>query len=570
MPYNTHYEGVLSTYIGLSNGQTVISPNNDVPEGYDPTERDWYKSAVEQKGAAWSAPYVDAFTGELVITVSIPIYDNGAVMAVVSTDISLANLISTMDAFNPGYGGYIALISNEGQAIVHQELQNENVFEHEHYAFLQSMDFTDATVKEQALAEQLFVYEPLEQMSWTIGAIYEQERINEIAKSTLTTIFITAIVVMIVISLLIAWIVRIIMKPIQYLEQTAHQVAAGDLTVTLTKKSDDEVGNLVDAFSNMVSNTDAILQKAQQTATQLHEESSSLASYAEKMQLTSGQIVDASNSITTDAVHVSERAQEANESTEHVTMKMQSIQQNTNVLAQSTEETAHVIEQGLTQMEQLNETSASVQQQMQSMQQTLHTLEQNVQGIKGQTELIQAIAAQTNLLALNASIEAARAGEHGKGFAVVAEEVRQLAEQSAEANQSIQQAVTTILTNTQIAVQEMKQTDAQVQTQSTAVTKTNDMFTKQSALVQQMEQAIHNIHTELQQTVQETSLLQEQMNSVVMASQQTVAATEQVTASTEEQRYAANIVAKSAETLIQTADELKQTVDQFKLKSSKM
>lgn len=570
MPYNTHYEGVLSTYIGLSNGQTVISPNNDVPEGYDPTERDWYKSAVEQKGAAWSAPYVDAFTGELVITVSIPIYDNGAVMAVVSTDISLANLISTMDAFNPGYGGYIALISNEGQAIVHQELQNENVFEHEHYAFLQSMDFTDATVKEQALAEQLFVYEPLEQMSWTIGAIYEQERINEIAKSTLTTIFITAIVVMIVISLLIAWIVRIIMKPIQHLEQTAHQVAAGDLTVTLTKKSDDEVGNLVDAFSNMVSNTDAILQKAQQTATQLHEESSSLASYAEKMQLTSGQIVDASNSITTDAVHVSERAQEANESTEHVTMKMQSIQQNTNVLAQSTEETAHVIEQGLTQMEQLNETSASVQQQMQSMQQTLHTLEQNVQGIKGQTELIQAIAAQTNLLALNASIEAARAGEHGKGFAVVAEEVRQLAEQSAEANQSIQQAVTTILTNTQIAVQEMKQTDAQVQTQSTAVTKTNDMFTKQSALVQQMEQAIHNIHTELQQTVQETSLLQEQMNSVVMASQQTVAATEQVTASTEEQRYAANIVAKSAETLIQTADELKQTVDQFKLKSSKM
>lgn len=71
----------------------------------------------------------------------------------------------------------------------------------------------------------------------------------------------------------------------------------------------------------------------------------------------------------------------------------------------------------------------------------------SVNAIRDLTDEILSIASQTNLLALNASIEAARAGEAGKGFAVVADEIRQLADDSRNTANSIQEISDEVVTS---------------------------------------------------------------------------------------------------------------------------
>jgi methyl-accepting chemotaxis protein len=147
-------------------------------------------------------------------------------------------------------------------------------------------------------------------------------------------------------------------------------------------------------------------------------------------------------------------------------------------------------------------------------------IEASAQKISDIVSLIDEIAFQTNLLALNASVEAARAGEAGKGFAVVAQEVRALAQRSANASKDIKGLISASNAQVRSGAQLVNQTGASLTEIVSSVKKVADIVAEIAAASREQATGLEQINTavaSMDETTQRNGALVEQTSAAAQA-----------------------------------------------------
>jgi methyl-accepting chemotaxis protein len=318
---------------------------------------------------------------------------------------------------------------------------------------------------------------------------------------------------------------RQIIRPLNKLKQELTSLAenGGDLTQKINTQSKDEMGDLAQAFNKFIANLRSIMIDVNNGGNDVEETASQLTNNSRQVASGANENAAAMAEIATTVEQVSANIQE---------------------IATAAQLTENRAADGAKQLNSFNEQFRKNNDIVGEVANTINNLNEKSKQISQIVNFITQIAEQTNLLALNAAIEAARAGEHGRGFAVVADEVRKLAEESAQATKEIGDIIKGIQGEADKAATEV------------------DIA---GSLVGEINNSIVHLGEAFNEIEGKVKGLASQIEDIAAASEQMSAGVQNVAATTEQQTASMQEVSAYAESLANTSNDLKSLIGKFKI-----
>ena len=414
---------------------------------------------------------------------------------------SLAALKKQIREIRIGDSGYAYILeagAQPGLVVVHPSLEGKSMFDaraSDGRQFVQEMVAAKSglirysssdSAHQSSPRDKLAAYDTFPRWNWLVVSSGFRDELTRDARFVSAALGIACVLITILIGLCVSLMIRrMLSRPLQEAVEAFKRMAQGDLRVRMKARSEDEIGQMMQACGQMCDALREMVGKTQQGMHVILQEAGHLQQVADNVAIGS---------------------QEQSDGAAALAASIEELSVGIEQMAGHSQDTHRIVEVSHRISAQGSAVIAEAVTAMNEIARTVHVSSQVTAQLGAKTEeiakvvtVIREIAEQTNLLALNAAIEAARAGEQGRGFAVVADEVRKLAERTRLSTQEIATTIANITAGGQEVATNMNRGVAQVMAGVDLANKAGSCITEMHAGSSRVDHAVLSIADSLRE-----------------------------------------------------------------------
>ena len=489
------------------------------------TTRDYYIAMMNQNKDEFIGKMILSKTsGQYVVPIARPARNSaGKTFGFWVGMVGFKTLSNKIQEFKVGETGIFYLLDGDGIIVAHPD---ENYFmsdgkENAEIANLFSKETSGFSKTEIDGVSQYIYSAPVGNTGYMlILQIQEAEILSQLDSIKTISIIFGAIIGIVILIIFIISMARIFNRVFSVAD-TIEELSSGeaDLTIQLEVKKHDEIDSLLESVNHLLAKLRSIITTIKTSTSELSETGNTLEQEISATTSTIGQMAGNINVVNGQVQNQGTMLENSSSSITEISKNIESLDSMIQTQASCVTEASAAVEEMLGNITAVDKSVLKMSDEFKYLEEDSKTgIEQNsmvaslLQKIADQSSsmvdanmTIQNIAEQTNLLAMNAAIEAAHAGESGKGFSVVADEIRKLAETSAEQSTKIGQELNNIQGGIAQVVTASSESEKSLSSVSNRILSTGELITQIRSAMEEQQAGSQQILDALQQMNNSTS-----------------------------------------------------------------
>lgn len=531
-------QDISEIQFATNEGRYITYPGSPTDSNYDPRNTDWYKGAIQSKGAYITDVFRYSKTEFPKIAISLPVLtEDEEIKGVVVAFVSVPKLSEFIKTIHVGETGYVFVVDQKGNLIAHPNQQ---------YA-LSNPSLTDLDIVKEVVAGHSGIGQMVhENTSYTSTYVYnsklrwgflvaqaDSEVKKDIYKLQSVTL-IVSVLSLVLLSIVLLLYVRKMVNPIKEVQQKIEKFSEGDLTQTISVHTRDEIQQLAESFNGMSQKLSHIMRRISSVFNNVKAIAHNVSTSSQITYATQMNVVSMTDHLASEIEVQREQMNDIRTTVDDITSEISTIKANIDEASRLGDEAQRETLHATDAVNHLQKDMGRIVDDMKSSHVAFGDLDQSIQAVTNILSTIVTISKRTKLLSLNARIEASRAGQHGLGFGVVADEIRALSEQTEDATSEIEQVLNQVQDKLHTVAARLTQTDKASVEGIQTLDSTIDIFSRIVAMTQELrtrlqdiEQYSQSINTQSLEIKHDVSNLYHSYENVFVGFQQAVASTQE-------------------------------------------